>query len=367
MTNWYQISQPDRQDTPALLVFPRRIKNNIDKLKSIGVDENRLRPHIKTIKCGKIVELLVQANIHKIKCSTIAEAELAAMSGVNDVLLAYQPAGTAIDRFCNLAKAYPETVFSTIVDNTLSADQLAKSALTSNIQIPVYIDIDIGMHRTGTADSREILSLAKTINTSENLIFKGLHAYDGHIHDADIDARNHKCRKSDAIIERVTQELESDGLEVEVIVAGGTPTLLYHQQFSNRELGAGTPILWDHGYQTNYPELDFEIAAVVATRVISKPGKHLVCLDLGYKALASEMPWPRAYFPDFPQAKFVSHSEEHLVLDIGESDLNVGDIVYAFPTHICPTVALHENLTVVEDGKIIDSWPVEARKRKINI
>ena len=102
---------------------------------------------------------------------------------------------------------------------------------------------------------------------------------------------------------------------------------------------------------------------MLAGRVISKPKKQ-ICLDLGYKALASEMPHPRLHFLNLDAGELINHSEEHLVLGCSHADrLSAGDLIYALPTHICPTMALHEEVYVVEDGKIKATWKVEARRR----
>jgi hypothetical protein len=37
------------------------------------------------------------------------------------------------------------------------------------------------------------------------------------------------------------------------------------------------------------------------------------------------------------------------------------------PWHICPTVALHSEAIVIEDGKIAGSWKIAARERKLTI
>ena len=39
--------------------------------------------------------------------------------------------------------------------------------------------------------------------------------------------------------------------------------------------------------------MDFLHAAVLLMRIVSKPAKDLLCLDLGHKAVASEMAHPR--------------------------------------------------------------------------
>jgi D-serine deaminase-like pyridoxal phosphate-dependent protein len=122
-------------------------------------------------------------------------------------------------------------------------------------------------------------------------------------------------------------------------------------------------VLWDAGYGTSYKDLDFLPAAVLAGRVISRPESQL-CLDLGHKAVASEMAHPRLFFLGMDQPEMRIHSEEHLVIFTRESENpEAGDLLYALPTHICPTMALHEKVYVVENQRVVGTWEVVARKR----
>jgi D-serine deaminase-like pyridoxal phosphate-dependent protein len=102
--------------------------------------------------------------------------------------------------------------------------------------------------------------------------------------------------------------------------------------------------------------------------VISRPTQTRLCLDLGHKAVASEMPPPRAIFPALPDAKAVGHNEEHLVIETARAaEFPVGTALYALPWHICPTVALHDRVQVVRGGRVVEEWPVAARARRISI
>jgi D-serine deaminase-like pyridoxal phosphate-dependent protein len=114
--------------------------------------------------------------------------------------------------------------------------------------------------------------------------------------------------------------------------------------------------------------MEFRPAALVLTRVVSKPGPKRLCLDLGHKAVAAEMPHPRVVFLNLEDAQAVLHSEEHLVVETERSaDFNVGDCLYGVPWHICPTVALHSEAIVIEGGKIAGCWKVAARERRLTV
>jgi D-serine deaminase-like pyridoxal phosphate-dependent protein len=93
-----------------------------------------------------------------------------------------------------------------------------------------------------------------------------------------------------------------------------------------------------------------------------------VCLDLGHKAVAAEMPHPRTVFLNLPDATALSHSEEHLVVESPAADaLRLGDVIYSLPWHVCPTVALHQEVWLAENGRATRAWTVQARSRRISI
>jgi D-serine deaminase-like pyridoxal phosphate-dependent protein len=223
----------------------------------------------------------------------------------------------------------------------------------------VYIDLDVGMHRTGINPelANELVSLLK----DKPFLLAGFHAYDGHIRDKDLKQRKISVEHSFSAAERLIRRQN----ESVTFITGGSITFPIHASYQGRELSPGTTLLWDRGYGESFPDLDFNIAATLLTRVISKPGTDLICLDLGYKAVASEMKkHPPVWFPQLPNAKIAGHSEEHLVLQTSEADkLKPGDVLYGFPWHICPTVAMHEMAGIVNNHAVTEFWEIVARKR----
>src|SRR2546421_12022833 len=114
--SWYKIENISKLDSPALVLYTERIKENIQSLKKMIDDVQRLRPHIKTNKCREVAELLISNGVSKFKCATIAEAEMLGMSGATDVLLAYQTVGPKLQRFIEVVKKYSSTAYSSLID-----------------------------------------------------------------------------------------------------------------------------------------------------------------------------------------------------------------------------------------------------------
>ena len=235
-------------------------------------------------------------------------------------------------------------------------------------ELEVLLDIDCGQHRTGVAAGPKAIELYRLIASLPGLKPGGLHVYDGLIHDTDLATRTKNCETAFAPVNTLRRELVRAGLPVPRVVAGGTPTFPFHARCPDFECSPGTSVFWDAGYAKNFPDLDFLPAAVLLTRVVSKPGTNLLCLDLGHKAIASEMPHPRVQFPILPDAKTVAHNEEHLVIETAKAgEFAVGDCLYGIPWHICPTVALHGEAVVIENGQAVARWKVVARERRLTI
>lgn len=362
--DWYNLHTENHVDTPALLVFPDRIRHNIEVLKGMIDDINRLRPHVKTHKTKEITQLLLNAGIRKFKCATIVEAEMLGACSAPDVLLAYPLHGAKLQRFVTLVQHFPQTRFSAIVDHTDAVKKLSAIAVQNEIQIDVFIDLNIGMGRTGILpdDAFELYRLSSEI---AGLNVQGFHAYDGHVREIDIAERKNICDRNYDPIARLIERLLDDGFTKPRVVIGGSPSFPIYAQYPEVECSPGTFVLWDKGYADTLPEQNFLPAAVLMTRVVSLPSENTICVDLGYKAIASENSLEnRVFFLNAPHLKPVSHSEEHLVLEAGVNHrFQVGDVLYALPIHICPTVALYDKLLVVVEGKVVDEWEVVARRR----
>lgn len=366
-SKWYAVDNIDEIDSPALLVYLDSVKENIRLVKTMVKRVDTLRPHVKTNKMSEACGLMLAEGINKFKCATIAEAEMLAMIKAPDVLLAYQPTGPKVSRFLQLINKYPETVFSCLIDNKTSAGLINKEAFLNNININVFIDINVGMNRTGISPLNAF-DLIAYLNALPNLNITGLHAYDGHIKDKDLIARK---QNADIVFNQVYSlkcHAKKD-LNVSLkIVIGGSPTFPIHATRENVECSPGTFIFWDWGYKHSFPEQPFNYAALVITRVVSIIDAQFICTDLGYKSISSESPLPRVHFLNAPEAVPFGHSEEHLVLQVPDaSNYKIGDVLYGVPVHVCPTVALYETANVVDKKNVATSWKVMARNRFIHI
>jgi D-serine deaminase-like pyridoxal phosphate-dependent protein len=367
--SWYTIEDIEKLDTPALVIYPQRVNENIVILKSMIDDVARLRPHVKTHKSKDAALLMLEAGITKFKCATIAEAEMLGMSKAPDVLLAYQPVGPKLERFIKLIKAYPTTQFSCLVDNGVAAQNISDTASVHQLKISVYIDMNVGMNRTGIIPGSEALQLYVDCNALPGIKLMGLHAYDGHIHDADLTIRTKKCNEAFDLVKKLQLDIRQQGYSDPVIVAGGSPTFPIHAKRGAVECSPGTFIYWDRGYSLSCAEQPFLTAALVGSRVISLPDETKLCLDVGHKSVSAENELvKRIFFLNAPKLVMTGQSEEHLVVEAGKDHhFKIGDVLYGLPYHVCPTIALYERAITIENNRISGEWKNIARDRKINI
>jgi D-serine deaminase-like pyridoxal phosphate-dependent protein len=366
---WYTIDNVETLDSPALFVIPSRVKENIRAALQMVGDMSRLRPHVKTNKSADTTRLMMDAGIRKFKCATIAEAEMLGQIGVPDVILAYQPTGPKLERFVELVKKFPATKYACLTDNLSAAGEQASIFSKNHLTVAVYVDLNVGMNRTGVCPGHEAIEVCKYCSTAEGIKFAGLHAYDGHLRSRDIDLRKKECDEAFSLVEKLKADLSDMGVDVPSIVVGGSPTFPIHAERKNVECSPGTFIYWDKGYLDLCHEQHFIPAAVLVTRIISLPSPNKVCTDLGHKSVAAENEiGRRIFFLNAQDLKPVSQSEEHLVCEVENGhSYNTGDVLYGLPYHICPTVALYERVYVIEDRKITGEWRNVARDRKINI
>ena len=367
INNWFKVNDESKILTPGLIVFPERIEHNIKSMISISGDVNRLIPHVKTYKMPSVVKLQMDYGIKEFKCATFGELEMLISCKVKHILLAIQPTKEKAIRFLNLQKKYPKIKFSTLVDNIDSLKLFSSLSKATDIRMNLWLDINNGMNRTGIIPDKA-LGLCLELFEDQNLKFNGLHVYDGHIRHSSLSKRLNQCNLDFEKVEQLVAQIKNKMGKLPQIITGGTPSFYPHSLRKKNLLSPGTTLLWDLGYQKIWKESPFLYAAVLVTRLISKPAPNIYCFDLGHKAVSSEMPLPRMEIFGLEEALHKSQSEEHLIVEYKRhKNLNIGDLFYAIPYHICPTVAKYNKSYVVINGEIQSSWDIQARDYQLSI
>ncbi len=371
----YHLNEPERIATPRLLVFEDRLARNIahmrQHLDALAPDTGfrHLCPHIKTNKSTWITRKLVEAGITAVK-TTMREVEVAINAGAKSVFVAYPLLEHEARALARLIKKNPAINFQVQIGALAHAKTLERVAEREKISWNYFLDVDVGMHRTG-ALPEHALKIFEEISLARCFKFVGLHGYDGHNHAHDLQARKAESEKAMAQLVELLQAFRSRKIEVERLIAAGSPTFQLDLEFLLQEIqdgplvqvSPGTWILWDSNYEKMMPG-NFEIAALILAQVMDVSSEARITLNLGHKRWAAESGKVELF--SRPSLKVISLSEEHTVLVHAEEEpFEIGDYVLISPRHVCPTVNLYEEFTVIDGAGAIAQMasPVDGRNR----
>ncbi len=367
----YQIDGLEQLLSPSLVLFREIMEANLAQTIRLCGGADRWRPHVKTHKTREIVRTQLSLGITKHKCATIAEAEMLAEEHAPDVLFAYQLVGPNIERMARLMDKFPGTRFSSLIDHPSPALELGQHMARRGKTIDVLLDLNSGMDRTGISLNQQALELYELLATTPGLRVAGLHWYDGQHRDPDPGQRRLAVLQGWRQFLGFRDRLLLNGFDVPRVVASGSGSfsILAETGEPNLELSPGTTTLYDVDYLERFPDLNLQPALAIVSRVISHSGGSRMTLDVGHKACAADQPaGKRLYFPSLANAREVQHSEEHLVVESPcATNYSVGDVLLAFPRHVCPTVHVHQALHVAANGRIVDRWVIAARDRILTI
>jgi D-serine deaminase-like pyridoxal phosphate-dependent protein len=366
----YAVCDTEDVLTPALVIYPDFIASNIERtLKLLNGNADRWRVHIKTSKLAHTLGMLVERGVLNFKCATTLELLVACRSGATDVLLAYPVMGANALRARDIANGFPEVRISVLAENDKQLQQWRGS------RVGIFLDINPGMNRTGIEQNKleEIVSLTRSI-AAAGLEFRGLHYYDGQFGSVAEGERMQATQRGyDALLEIVGQ-LERSAIPVPEVITAGTPTFacsLAYDGFRGgkfvHRVSPGTVVYCDASSLAQLPEeYGYRPAALVLTRVVSRPHAGIVTCDAGHKTVSADAGVPTCAVMGSLGLTPLSPSEEHLPIAVkeGAAGPQIGDTLYLLPRHICPTVNNFDCALLMRNGKIGSEEKVSARGRE---
>jgi len=366
----YAVCDTEDVLTPALVIYPDFIASNIERtLKLLNGNADRWRVHIKTSKLAHTLRMLVERGVLNFKCATTLELLVACRSGATDVLLAYPVMGANALRARDIANGFPEVRISVLAENDKQLQQWRGS------RVGIFLDINPGMNRTGIEQNKleEIVSLTRSI-AAAGLEFRGLHYYDGQFGSVAEGERTQAAQRGyDALLEIVGQ-LERSAIPVPEVITAGTPTFacsLAYDGFGSgkfvHRVSPGTVVYCDASSLAQLPEeYGYRPAALVLTRVVSRPHAGIVTCDAGHKTVSADAGVPTCAVMGSLGLTPLSPSEEHLPIAVkeGTAGPQIGDTLYLLPRHICPTVNNFDCALLMRNGKIGWEEKVSARGRE---
>jgi D-serine deaminase-like pyridoxal phosphate-dependent protein len=359
----YQIKDADQILTPALLVYPGIVDANIQStLKMAGDDPNRWRPHIKTAKIPAILQRLIRHGVVNFKCSTTLELLTACNTGATDVLLAYPVMGANAMRAREIAKEFPSTRISVLVE---TGDQ---AAMWRGTNIGIFIDVNPGMDRTGIAEGRatDIAQLARQVGAQ----FRGIHYYDGHMSAFGASEREERTHQGyDRLFHLVNSLLEAAHVNVGEVITSGTPAAPFAMSYKGfraarfvHRISPGTVVYNDMSSLEQLPGFGYQAAAIVLATLVSRPTERLITCDAGHKSVSADAGVPTCTVMGHADWTPAKPSEEHLPLEVPPTTTaSLGQKIYLLPRHVCPTVNNFDEALMVVNGHIDSVERVSAR------
>jgi len=346
-------------ETPALLLDHTRLLGNVRRMAEVFADRAaHLRPHTGAHHCVEIARLQVEHGAPGVTCARLGEAEALADGGLEDLFLAAEVVGAAgIRRLLELAARCTVAV---AVDDAANVADLSAAATAAGVTLRCFVEVDVGMGRCGVAPGEPALELARLVDESRRLAFAGLHAFEGHLQEVvPYDQRRARAREDVKKAIETRRLIESSGLPVPVLTAGGTGTHAITGVLPGvDEIQAGSYATMDGAYRK--AGAPFENALTVLTTVVSRPSRETAIVDAGYSSLAPEFGEPAVLHRG---ATYVAFSEELGTLRVTgpAEELRIGDTVELIPAHGATTAGLHDRVHVTDGGRLVAVWPIVGR------
>ena len=353
-------------DTPGLLADLDRLKANLDRMAQLARNADlKLLPHTKTHKTSEIARMQLNAGASGLTVAKIGEAEVMVEAGFDDIFIAHEIVGPAkIQRLAELARRAKVSVG---VDSTEVAAPLSMAFAQHGLRLRVLIEVDTGLRRCGIAPD-EAPDFARAINSLPGLSLAGVFTYPGHVYAS----RNenevagiaaYECRIMGELGERLAP-LADSALRIS---GGSTPTAAcYHPECGLNEMRPGSYVFNDRTQIDRWAATPQTCALTVLATVVSTPEPGRAVLDAGSKSLGTDLaPASPGYgmLNEDNSAVLIKLNEEHGFLDLSQSELRlrVGDKVEIIPNHACFVANLHDEITIVKSGEVVDTWRIVGR------
>jgi len=356
-------------NTPVLVIDRDALDRNIARMAAFArAHAIALRPHAKTHKSADIARLQCQAGAVGVCCAKLGEAEALGEQGVESILIT-SPVVTpqAIARLVQLHGRIKD--LRVTADSPANVAMLSQAFSASPRPLPVLVDVDPGIRRTGVASPEAARALARQIGELPALSFAGVQMYCGmQQHIEDFAARRTAIEERTAYLRGVLDMLRADGIDVPVVTGGGTGTHTIDAALGvYTELQVGSYVFMDRQYHAC--DLDgagtspYETSLFVDASVVSANTPGMATVDAGFKAFSTDGPTPTVIGGAPADAQFFFMGDEHGAIVAPGQTFAIGDRIVLGAPHCDPTVNLYDAFHVVRDGTLIDIWPVTARGR----
>lgn len=372
---------------PAAVIKSSALNNNIDWMQRFAQQHNvKLAPHGKTTMTPAFFHQQLDSGAWGITVATPAQAEIAALSGAKNIIMANQLVGRAnMTIIANLIESQSIN-FYCCVDSNRNVKALERIFSERDLSLNVLIEFGVDGGRCGCRNKQEIAELAELIHKQPHLVLKGLEIYEGVIHgdNAEQDIRNVLNTMLD-----LTAQLQRDKLIESIPIVTGAGSAWYDivsECFANLDdfeaiIRPGCYAIHDTGIYLDAQNKvmqraennqgaacdlggDLESALELWAYVISRPEPTKLVVGFGKRDVAFDagLPIPqRAYREGKPislsNAFTAKIMDQHAFIETSAySTLDVGDIIVFSTSHPCLTFDKWRSVAVCDDEYQVTHW-----------
>ena len=358
-------------DTPALIIRPEVVKNNIIDMQEYANRLNvKLRPHTKTHKMPRMALRQIEMGAVGISVAKVEEAEVMAKNGVSNIFIANEIVGDI--KLQKIAKLNKSIDISFGVDSVEQLKMVEDVFSKADTVAKVLIEIEVGENRSGIVTEMKFLEVLECLKGCKNIELVGIFSHDGHSYGAEnlskLKSIHLESQLRTLMFVNIAKKM---GFDIRTVSIGSTPSLMHDFPVLDgiTEIRPGTYIFMDASQANSFGSYDKCAATILAT-VMSKPTDERVILDVGAKGLTMQTRSKGlcttkgiGRIKGYSNVHISQVFDEHAIIYSKEfsNSVEIGDKVQIIPNHICPVVNLYEKAFLVENLEVVDEIAIECR------
>ena len=352
--------EKDQLDTPALLVDLDLFEANVRTLAKACSDNGvAWRPHSKAHKSPEVARLQIEAGAQGIICAKLSEAEVMVEHGIDNILIANEIVTPSKLRRVAALQRRARVICNVEAIEVL--DLISAAAAAEGETVPVYIEMDNGMNRTGVDPGEPTLKLAQKIEKADRVSLAGMMGYEGQVLDLKpLEKKRAACHQALELLVETHDLLAANGIEVDIVSAGGTgcyPITVAYPGIT--ELQAGGGIFMDLFYRDECLIDELHLALTVLTTVVSRHSQHII-VDGGFKTMCQN---PKPGPIDHDELELRGLSAEHGIFNVkqGRTAPKLGDRIEFNVGYSDSTNFLHNQFICIRNDRVETVWPLLGR------
>lgn len=373
----------DSLDTPVLLLDMDKLEANIREMARLASAAGlKLRPHTKIHECPDIARLQIEAGACGISTAKLAEAEVMADAGIDDIMVVHPFYGPQKLEALRRLLQRPRLKLSLVVDMFEQAVGISEVGQALGQRVPVLLKVETGGGRFGSPVGQPTVSLAKRLGELPGIRFAGIVAHEIASSERTTEGIKRIALEVASTMDLTAKTLKAEGIPVEHVVVGASPTFRYtcehRREFPElTEIHPGAMVIGDVMHMGPYGTPEDRCALTVLTTVISTPAPDRAVIDVGVKTLGNDpllgLQWKPDYLrdgrpsygrvvgrPDLWLGRLTAEVGVIYLADAGRT-VGVGERLEILPNNATLAIALHDEIYAVRDGLVERVIPVTGR------